>query len=79
MPGSCRSLRLYGLQGCFRKQCEGEGCGNAKTAVTAERAILALSTAFWDACLKGDKAAGAWLDDEGPQSVLEKEDRWQKK
>jgi len=39
--------------------------------------ILALSTAFWDAYLRGDAAAKAWLDGEGTHSVLEKEDRWQ--
>ena len=43
------------------------------------RAILALSTAFWDAWLCGDAAAREWLDGDGPASILEKEDRWQKK
>jgi predicted dienelactone hydrolase len=43
------------------------------------RAILALSTAFWDAYLKGDAAARAWLDGPGPRTVLETKDRWQKK
>lgn len=43
------------------------------------RVVLALSTAFWDAHLKGDAAAKKWLDGDGPKSVLEKGDRWQKK
>jgi hypothetical protein len=43
------------------------------------RAILALSTAFWDASLRGDAAAKAWLDGSGPRSVLEAQDRWQRK
>ena len=43
------------------------------------RVILALSTAFWDATLRQDPAARAWLDGEGPAGVLEKKDRWQKK
>lgn len=43
------------------------------------RAILALSTAFWDACLRGDAAAKAWLDGDGAKGVLEPEDRWQRK
>ena len=43
------------------------------------RAILALSTAFWDAYLKGDAAARAWLDGAGPCTVLEPNDRWQTK
>jgi hypothetical protein len=43
------------------------------------RAILALSTAFWDAWLRDDAAAKAWLDGNGPTTVLEKQDRWQRK
>ncbi len=43
------------------------------------RAILAISTAFWDACLKQDPAARAWLDGRGPRSVLAPADRWQHK
>jgi predicted dienelactone hydrolase len=43
------------------------------------RAILAISTAFWDAWLKKDTRARAWLDGNGPRSVLEKKDRWQMK
>ncbi len=40
------------------------------------RVILALSTAFWDAWLREDPAARAWLDGSGPSTVLEKQDRW---
>ena len=43
------------------------------------RAILALSTAFWDSYLRGDAAARAWLDGSGARSVLEKADRWRSK
>uniref|UniRef100_UPI003561ABB6 alpha/beta hydrolase family protein n=1 Tax=Pontiella sp. TaxID=2837462 RepID=UPI003561ABB6 len=43
------------------------------------RAILALSTAFWDAYLREDPAAKAWLDGSGPGSVIEAKDRWQRK
>jgi predicted dienelactone hydrolase len=43
------------------------------------RVILALGTAFWDAWLREDAEARAWLDGAGPSSVLEKQDRWQKK
>ncbi len=35
------------------------------------RVILALSTAFWDTWLRDDSAAKAWLDGDGPKSVLE--------
>jgi predicted dienelactone hydrolase len=44
-----------------------------------QRAILALSTAFWDTYLRRDEAARAWLRGAGPRSVLEKGDRWQVK
>jgi hypothetical protein len=43
------------------------------------RAILALSTAFWDAYLKDDLTAKVWLDSESPRSVLADQDRWQRK
>ncbi len=43
------------------------------------RAILALSTAFWDAYLGDNAAARAWLLGDGPRGVLEKDDRWQRK
>ena len=43
------------------------------------RVILALSTAFWDAWLREDARAKAWLDGDGPSSLLEKNDRWQSK
>ncbi|MGQ9505973.1 MAG: alpha/beta hydrolase family protein [Thermogutta sp.] len=43
------------------------------------RAILALSTAFWDAYLRGNSAARQWLDGEGPKSILDSNDVWQRK
>jgi hypothetical protein len=44
-----------------------------------QRAVEAISTAFWDAWLRDDAAAKAWLDGDGPRSVLEAPDRWQRK
>jgi predicted dienelactone hydrolase len=41
------------------------------------RVILALSTAFWDAYLRGDTNALAWLSGPGPRSVMETNDQWQ--
>jgi hypothetical protein len=41
------------------------------------RVILALSTAFWDACLRRDPAARQWLHGPSARSVLEPHDRWQ--
>ncbi len=43
------------------------------------QAILALTTAFWDAWVAGDAAARAWLDGQGPAGVLEPADRWSRK
>lgn len=43
------------------------------------RVILALSTAFWDAWLREDPAARAWLDGEAPRALMETGDRWQRK
>jgi predicted dienelactone hydrolase len=43
------------------------------------RAILAISTAFWDTYLRDDNAARKWLEGDGPKKVLETEDRWSKK
>jgi dienelactone hydrolase len=43
------------------------------------RAILAISTAFWDWTLKGDGAARAWLNGWGPATVLSPLDHWQTK
>jgi predicted dienelactone hydrolase len=43
------------------------------------RVILALSTAFWDAFVKGDAEAKAWLNGDGPRAVMEKDDKWQRK
>jgi predicted dienelactone hydrolase len=40
------------------------------------RVILALSTAFWDAYLQGNKDALAWLNGAGPRSVMEPADDW---
>lgn len=43
------------------------------------RAILALSTAFWDAHLRGDAGARAWLEGAGPRTIIEKADQWRMK
>ena len=43
------------------------------------RAILAVTTAFWDAYLRDDLEARKWLDGEEVRGVLETGDKWQKK
>ena len=41
------------------------------------RAILALSTAFWDSFLRDDEDANAWLKSDAVRDVLEPADEWQ--
>jgi predicted dienelactone hydrolase len=43
------------------------------------RAIKAISTAFWDAWLREDPDARAWLDGDSVRGVLEADDHWQRK
>ncbi len=43
------------------------------------RAILAITTAFWDSYLREDAEARRWLDGDNVRSVLEKDDQWRKK
>jgi len=52
--------------------------GAAPKDTRYHRAILALTTAFWDAELKGDKDAKAWLNGDAARSVLVPEDKWEK-
>ncbi len=40
------------------------------------RVMIALTTAFWDAYLQGNKDALAWLNGAGPRSVMEPADDW---
>ncbi len=58
-----------------------EGAGRAwqQRNPNHHRVIFALSTAFWDAYLQANEAAGEWLKGEGPSTVLEAGDRWQLK
>jgi len=51
--------------------------GKVKSGTRYHRAILALSTAFWDSKLKGDASAEAWLMGDGAKSVLDSKDVWQ--
>jgi len=43
------------------------------------RAVLALSTAFWDSYLKDNASARSWLDGDSVRGVLEQKDIWQRK
>ncbi len=77
-PGNKYELVLHEAEhGAFgERSLPGEG---ANRNPNHHRVILALSTAFWDAFLKGDAEAKAWLNGEGARSVMEKDDQWQSK
>jgi len=51
--------------------------GNSEAGNRYHKPILALSTAFWDARLRGDKEAAAWLNGPEARSVLVTEDKWE--
>lgn len=51
--------------------------GGPIKATRYHRAILALTTAFWDAELKGRPEALKWLNDGGAKKSLLPEDRWE--
>ena len=77
-PGGKYEVVLYGAE----HSAFGDGPlpgDKEKRNPNHHRVILALSTAFWDAYLRGDAAAKTWLDGDGPRTVLEKDDRWQRK
>ncbi len=77
-PGGKYELVLDGAEhSAFTDRIPPRETGKRK--LDYHRVILALSTAFWDAWLRGDMAARTWLDGDGPNSILEKNDRWQRK
>jgi len=51
--------------------------GKSLTETRYHRVILALSTGFWDATLKGDAQAKVWLNGDGAKSVLAPKDVWE--
>lgn len=51
--------------------------GNSEIENRYHKAILALTTAFWDAQLRGDKDADIWLNGSSARSVLSPEDKWE--
>jgi predicted dienelactone hydrolase len=77
-PGSKYELVLFGAQHSVftDRALPGE---KALRNPNHHRAILALSTAFWDTWLRGDGEAKVWLEGAGPSLVLEAQDRWQHK
>lgn len=77
-PGNKYDVVLYGAEHSAFSDGALRGT-EEKRNPNHHRAILALSTAFWDAYLRQDKAALAWLKGSGPRSILEAKDKWQLK
>ncbi|MES2658654.1 MAG: alpha/beta fold hydrolase [Verrucomicrobiota bacterium] len=50
--------------------------GNSENGNRYHKAILALTTAFWDTQLRQDKAARTWLNGSDARAVLVTEDKW---
>jgi predicted dienelactone hydrolase len=75
-PGGKYELVLYGAEHSAFTDRPLPG-DTAKRNPNHHRAILAISTAFWDAWLREDALARTWLDGDGPRSVLEDNDRWE--
>lgn len=76
-PGDKYELVLDGAEHSAFTERSLRGEGSARNP-NHHRVILATSTAFWDAYLKNDPAAKAWLKSDA-RSVMEKADRWQYK
>ena len=77
-PGGKYELVLYGAEHSAFTDRSLPGDAEQRNP-NHHRVILALSTAFWDAYLRGNTAAKDWLDSNGPRSVLQKQDRWRAK
>jgi dienelactone hydrolase len=77
-PGNKFELVLFGAEHSAFSDRALPGDREARNP-NHHRAILALSTAFWDGYLRDDAAARAWLKGNGPRSLLEPRDRWQMK
>ena len=77
-PGGKYELVLYGAQhSAFTDRKLRPGQPQRNPAHHPD--IEVLSTAFWDAYLKGDADTKAWLDGPGPKSILDPKDEWERK
>ena len=52
--------------------------GNEESGNRYHKSILALTTAFWDATLRGNSLAKDWLNGNGARTVLEEADHWER-
>ncbi|MCU0795320.1 MAG: hypothetical protein MUF31_05215 [Akkermansiaceae bacterium] len=55
----------------------GQRAGAESGMTRYHKAILALSTAFWDATLRGKPEAAEWLQGEAAKSILKETDQWE--
>jgi predicted dienelactone hydrolase len=62
-----------------QREISGKKIGQEIVGSRYHPAILALSTAFWDAQLRDDKNARAWLDGDAARKVLLPADQWEKR
>jgi hypothetical protein len=77
-PGDKYELVLEGAEhSAFGER--GSPLDNAKRNPNHHRAILAITTAFWEAYLRDDAAAKQWLAGDAPRGVLETKDVWRRK
>jgi predicted dienelactone hydrolase len=77
-PGNKYELVLHGAEHSAFSDRALPGDQEARNS-NHHRAILATTTAFWDAYLRQDSAAKIWLEGPGVRAVLEAGDRWQHK
>ncbi|GAK53166.1 hypothetical protein U14_04426 [Candidatus Moduliflexus flocculans] len=77
-PGDKYEVVLYGAEHSAFTDRALPGEAEARNP-NHHRVILALSAAFWDAYLRGNMAAKAWLQGDEARSVMEEQDRWQTK
>jgi len=77
-PGGKYELVLAGAEHSVFTETRLPGDTGARNP-NHHRAILAVTTAFWDAYLRDDADATKWLDGDAVRSVLEKDDLWQRK
>ena len=77
-PGNKFEVILFGAEhNAFGERALPGESGNRNP--NHHKVILGVSTAFWDAFLRQDSAAKAWLNGKGPRSIMEPKDTWKKK
>jgi len=76
LPDSIDKYELVFHDGEHHAFSDGERRGQTRNP-NHHPAILAISTAFWDAYLRGDSTAADWLQGTGPAGLLEDQDEWQ--